>query len=368
MSVGWNGFDPVEVSEGPSQTYELGTQYTANAAITITQIRLWAGNNSRTIANHKGYIWSAAGAQIGVAVLPDKLLSGWTTHNLSSPVDIAPGAHFAVSYGVQEYYAARAGGYPVPSADALVTAAGGAFHDPIGNYPDNASNSFYGADIVYSAAGGSNTAPVLGLSVSTSGLVATAVVTVVDESPSSVLLSIDWGDGTISNVTGPGSYSHTYAAAGNYAVLVLGIDAFGLYDAVAAVAQPISLVPPSDNLAELNVLRYNTLAFIRANPIVVQLIPRAIRLTGTGAQPYDLPPRLAQTMRLIDTNAVGGLSSGLSPTSDGSQEKQAFQLLLPYNGVVAVNDYFVLGGLRHEVIELLPYNGYELRASVVRYG
>ena len=119
---------------------------------------------------------------------------------------------------------------------------------------------------------------------------------------------------------------------------------------------------------ELDVARANTLAFIAANPFTVTLQPRDRVVTGTGAVWNNGTLRPPQIARLIDTNAVGGLSVGLGQTADGQQEKQAFQLLLPYDGAVAPNDTFTYGGLRHDVIELLPANGYELRASVVRYG
>lgn len=120
---------------------------------------------------------------------------------------------------------------------------------------------------------------------------------------------------------------------------------------------------PGPNLNELIVNRLNTNAFIAANPIVVTLIPRAKILSGTGVRWNEGDPRPVQVGRLIDTG-----ERSAQPAQDGVQRKDLFQLLLPYDGVVALDDYWVSGGIRYEVTSVLPYNHYERRAEVTRYG
>jgi hypothetical protein len=122
-------------------------------------------------------------------------------------------------------------------------------------------------------------------------------------------------------------------------------------------------IQPGPNPTELNIQRLNTNAFIAANPIAVTLIPRAKVLGGTGVKWQEGSPRPLQVARLIDTG-----DRSAQPAQDGVQRKDLFQLLLPFDGEVALDDYWVAAGLRYEVTSILPYNGYERRAEVTRYG
>lgn len=122
------------------------------------------------------------------------------------------------------------------------------------------------------------------------------------------------------------------------------------------------------NATELTVNRLNTTAFIAANPRLVTLIPRTRTQSGSGARWVDGVPRVPQVVRLIDTQNVGGLIAGIVATVDGQQRKQSYQLLLPHDGAVAVDDRFVIDGQGYEVLDLLVDNGYERRATVVCYG
>lgn len=119
---------------------------------------------------------------------------------------------------------------------------------------------------------------------------------------------------------------------------------------------------------ELAAQRRVTAAFIAANPSSIVLTPRLRVKTGTGTTWQDQPPRAAQTFRLIDQSSP----SGNQPTAvsiDGSQRKVTYQLLGAWTTIIGLYDYWIDGdGFRCEVAELLPDNGYEQRAQVVRYG
>lgn len=123
------------------------------------------------------------------------------------------------------------------------------------------------------------------------------------------------------------------------------------------------------NPTEVQMNRRMTAAFIDANPIDVTLVPRVAVKTGTGTTLQDQFPRPSQTFRLIDQSAVGGTTPGTVVGTDGRQHKVEFQLLGNYDAMLAKYDYWVdSDGVRLEVAELLPDNGYERRAQVVRYG
>lgn len=120
---------------------------------------------------------------------------------------------------------------------------------------------------------------------------------------------------------------------------------------------------------ELAAQRRITKAFIAAHPVQVVLIPRLPVKTATGTRLVDQVARPPQTVRLIDQSAAGGTTPGVVTTLDGQQRKVEFQMLGAFDVDFGLYDYWVdSSGIRLEVAELLPDNGYERRAQVVRYG
>jgi hypothetical protein len=119
---------------------------------------------------------------------------------------------------------------------------------------------------------------------------------------------------------------------------------------------------------EIAVKRRNTNAFIGANRLSVVLIPRVPVQTGSGTRWADQTPRSPQVVRLIDQSSAGGPNPGTVAGADGKQRKVEFQMIGNWDAVFGLYDYWMDAGTRLEVAELLPYNGYERRAQVVRYG
>jgi PKD repeat protein len=231
MSVGWNGAAPSSFAD--ASDYDLGTKYHANSDITITDVRIFGGDTG-TMGGRTAHLFSAAGGTLATVVLPNTLTPGWATYALSAPVDINTGVDFWVTYDtIGSYGLVSPAGYPVVSADGLVTATAAGFNNTPALFPDTASNAFFGVDIQYNARAG-NQRPVAGLSVSAVGLAASAVVTITDETPGTCNVVVEWGDGQTSSGTGPQTFAHTYAAAGMYAVMVTATDNGGLTDSAAA--------------------------------------------------------------------------------------------------------------------------------------
>jgi PKD repeat protein len=248
VTAGWNGPDPVGFSDGIGTHYELGTRYTAVADVTINNVRVWAPVGGAARANRSGKIWSTGGALLASAVMPDTLTPGWTLHALDVPVALTTGTSIIVSYDVTDTYGARVGGfaYPLTSADGLVQAEERRLNATPDLFPPSgAGDTFYGVDIDYTAGIAGNQRPVVGITVTSIGLTASATLTIDDESPGTVSYVIDWGDGQTSAVSGLGPHSHTYAATGTYAVMVTATDNGGLQDS-AAVVVIISPPPGSD--------------------------------------------------------------------------------------------------------------------------
>lgn len=121
--------------------------------------------------------------------------------------------------------------------------------------------------------------------------------------------------------------------------------------------------------AELQVHRLNTAVFISANPVIIELIPRTRLRSGTGTRWVDGEPRPSQVARLIDQSSASGSIPGVLTTADGVQRKHGYMLLLPWDGEVGIHDYWIgEDGIKWETVDLLPDNGYERRAEVIRYG
>lgn len=121
---------------------------------------------------------------------------------------------------------------------------------------------------------------------------------------------------------------------------------------------------------ELQLQRFQTLAFIEVRYTIVTLIPRVSQKSGTGTLWVDQPARDPQTVRLIDqTRAQLGPVPGTVRGADGRQRRVEYQLLAAWDAEVGMYDWWTDdAGIRWEIADLIPDNGYERRAQVVRYG
>lgn len=127
---------------------------------------------------------------------------------------------------------------------------------------------------------------------------------------------------------------------------------------------------PADVTAERDAQRLLTSAFIAAKPTSLTLIPQTPTKTGTGITWTPGTPRPPQTVRIIDQSAIAHVQgAGTVLAGDGKQRKVEYQLLMTWDATLDLHDYWVdADGIRWEVEDLLPNNGYERRAQVVSYG
>lgn len=248
MVNGWNGDDPTTQSNEPGVDYELATRFLANNDVVISGVRVYTGASEAHVGRD-ARIWSSGGTELAVVDIDDTLTPGWVTYNLSEPLSILTGATFYVSYSTTRYYMFSTNAYPVTSSDGSLTANAGRFNNTPEVFPDTATTTFYGIDVVFTL-GGNLPPTVTGISVVKDDLDITATATVDDETPATVSLKWDWGDDS-STTTGAGvtSSNHTYALPGTYALMVTATDGAGLKDSHAVVVTVTEATTPGANEA-----------------------------------------------------------------------------------------------------------------------
>jgi PKD repeat protein len=359
VSTGWGGADPVSVVD--LSTYDLGVKYRANLSdIIISDLRIFGGD-SGVLGGRQAHLFTLAGGTLAALALPNTMTPGWATYALGAPVQINAGSTFWVAYDTTGSYGFLANApYPVNSADGLVTAIGAGFNTNVDQMPNQDTNSFYGLDFVYSLVGG-NTRPVAGLVAQpTTPRTAQATVTIDDESPGTCNVVIEWGDGTSSSRTGPGSLSHTYAVAGTYAVLVTVTDGGGLTDSAAV---PVTVLNATDTY-ELEVQRQLTAGFIAADPFIVNFTRYPRIANGSGGYAKGAPVAVAtQAMKLIRL----GDTAVERTTEDGRSVAPTFVLVASWDADIQRWDEFTMNGHRLQVV-YVDNRGYEAKAEVIYLG
>lgn len=137
-------------------------------------------------------------------------------------------------------------------------------------------------------------------------------------------------------------------------------------DAYSEVVDVPSLVSFRD--IELSVNRFNTRAFIAADPLSLTLQVRGSVRTPSGAYARERQSeRPEQTFKLIMQSPAG--SSIEQRTGDGTERQVDYILLGEWNAQIAVGDYWDdQEDQRWEVKALVPTNDYETRAVVEAHG
>lgn len=332
MPRAWTGANPVNVVD--SSAYEMGTEQRANQDITLTKVWIWG--DTASVVGRQARIWNPATASVIATVsLPDTLPAGWSSYDLPIPLTRSVGQRWLVSYHTGGNYGvvARSLNADVNSADGAVTTlatgnatnGNGVFRTTPGLFPNQTFEaSFYGVDMEYVLGSGSDTPPIItAVTVDTDHLGVVVSITATDqEGLTGATYGVEWGDGQVGS--GPGSsFSHTYADAGTYPILVRVTDVTGLSDfaaAVAIVSSPVPVVgdPLVMPLAEQMLACYETELLKLADP------PKSV-----GVRPGTIVDFL---MSMSDDECCNGLawvrpvtfypSSTAFPTQDTTAQKQ----------------------------------------------
>lgn len=118
--------------------------------------------------------------------------------------------------------------------------------------------------------------------------------------------------------------------------------------------------------AELRAQRAITAAFVDANYQEIVLIPQIETKTSTGGKTWtDGAPRAPQRFHVIERVSSARIDTRVP---GGEMRAEDFTLLGYWDAEIEVKDHFYFQGGHWEIQSIEFENGYERRASVIRYG
>lgn len=124
---------------------------------------------------------------------------------------------------------------------------------------------------------------------------------------------------------------------------------------------PLIPEPPT---AEILAMRRITDAFLKqASAQTIVLSPRSRRQKPSGGWTWEFEEdRLPQQLKLIEADTPGPANN-----VEGVSRQQEFMLLGGHDALIGIGDVFSYENEWYEVIEMYPYNRWEVRAKCTRY-
>ena len=145
---------PQVASASETKAVELGTAFTVSQAGNVTGIRFYKGTGNT--GTHVGSLWNAAGTRLAQVTFVNETATGWQTATLSTPVALATGQRYVVSYRAPNgRYSYTTGFFNQTWTSGVFTASGpdnGLYrYGASGSMPTNSWNATnYFVDVVYS--------------------------------------------------------------------------------------------------------------------------------------------------------------------------------------------------------------------------
>ncbi|WP_250034302.1 N,N-dimethylformamidase beta subunit family domain-containing protein [Paractinoplanes maris] len=87
---------PGTPAEPDSGAVEVGTKFRSDVAGQVTGVRFYKGGGNT--GTHVGHLWSASGTALGTVTFTGESATGWQTATFATPVTIAAGTTYVVSY------------------------------------------------------------------------------------------------------------------------------------------------------------------------------------------------------------------------------------------------------------------------------
>jgi hypothetical protein len=152
----FTGRTPATAAVNDGAAVEVGTAFTPSTAGTVTGIRFYKGSGNN--GPHVGSLWSATGTRLGQVPFTGESAGGWQTATLASPVAVAAGTTYVVSYlAPAGHYSATGGFFATPYTAGPLTARSGAnglfTYGAGGGFPDQSYGATnYFVDVLFRGA------------------------------------------------------------------------------------------------------------------------------------------------------------------------------------------------------------------------
>ncbi|WP_199751903.1 N,N-dimethylformamidase beta subunit family domain-containing protein [Actinoplanes sp. ATCC 53533] len=151
---------PGTPADSDTAAVEVGMKFRADVAGQVTAVRFYKGSgNSGT---HVGHLWSATGTLLGTVTFSGETATGWQTATFATPVPVAAGTTYVVSYyapagryaGDSGYFASGVDNGPLHALQNGVDGPNGIYrYGTGGGFPSNTWESTnYWVDVVFTPA------------------------------------------------------------------------------------------------------------------------------------------------------------------------------------------------------------------------
>ncbi|MFT3869569.1 MAG: DUF4082 domain-containing protein [Nibricoccus sp.] len=159
----------LDLSDGASADYELGTVFSSAVAGEVSALRFWKSGNET--GQHVGRLWTASGQLLASVTFANETASGWQQQALGTPLAITANTDYVVTVNTGgTYYVATEQGLAseVANQNLRTTVGNNGVYGPVGLFPTNSYQATnYFRDVVFNPGTASPPPPPAGVSIFT---------------------------------------------------------------------------------------------------------------------------------------------------------------------------------------------------------
>ncbi|WP_255769406.1 DUF4082 domain-containing protein [Pseudarthrobacter sulfonivorans] len=147
---------PSAVNTNDRKAIEVGMKFRSDVAGTVTGVRFFKGSSN--VGTHTGHLWSSTGTLLASVTFTGETGSGWQQAMFSTPVAIAAGTTYIVSYyapigyysSTRDYFGSSADNAPLHGLASGVDGANGVYRYGSSGFPtDSFRSTNYWVDVVF---------------------------------------------------------------------------------------------------------------------------------------------------------------------------------------------------------------------------